>query len=122
MAEQSNTYDLRGKYKDIYIIKGDSRSYKSLKDAVIASQTNIQFAVMDTHENIQIYLSSEPLLGIDFDLYLNEEKLENVSSIIRGKKIIIANLPHHIRANDLLLVSASSSYRPYKVVMRDYLK
>ena len=120
-AEQSNTYDLRGKYKDIYIIKGDSRSYKSLKDAVIASQTNIQFAVMDTHENIQIYLSSEPLLGIDFDLYLNEEKLENVSSIIRGKKIIIANLPHHIRANDLLLVSASSSYRPYKVVMRDYL-
>ena len=44
---------------------------------MIASQTNIQFAVMDTHENIQIYLSSEPLLGIDFDLYLNEEKLEN---------------------------------------------
>lgn len=120
-SEQSITYDLKGNYKDIYIIHGDNRSYKSLRDALVASQTNIKFAVMDNANKVKIYLTSEPLLGIDFNLYLNGEKVEGTSSIIRGNKIIITNLPHHIRANDLLLVSASNTYRPYKVLMRDYL-
>ena len=120
-SEQTITYDLKGNYKDIYIIHGDNRSYKSLRDALVASQTNIKFAVMDNANKVKIYLTSEPLLGIDFELYLNGEKIEGTSSIIRGNKIIITNLPRHIHANDLLLVSATNAYRPYKVIMRDYL-
>lgn len=120
-AEQTNTFDLKGKYKDIYIIYGDGRRYTSLKSAIIASQTNIKFAVMDDYNKIKVYLSNEPLLGVDFELYLNEEKVEGTSSIIRGKEIIITNLPRHIRANDLLLVSTSNIYKPYKVLMRNFL-
>lgn len=120
-SEQTNTYDLKGNYKDIYIIYGDGRRYTSLKSAMIASQTNIKFAVMDDYNKIKVYLSSEPLLGLDFELYLNEEKVEGTSSIIRGKEVIITNIPRNIRANDLLLVSTSNIYRPYKVLMRNFL-
>lgn len=120
-AEQTNTYDLKGNYKDIYIVYGDSRRYTSLKSAIIATQTNIKFAVMDDHNKVKVYLSSEPLLGLDFELYLNGEKVEGTSSIIRGKEVIITNIPNNIRANDLLLVSASNAYRPYKVIFRNFL-
>ena len=75
---------------------------------------NIKFAIMDDHNKVKVYLSSEPLLGLDFELYLNGEKVEGTSSIIRGKEVIITNLPKHIRANDLLLVSASNAYKHIK--------
>lgn len=120
-AEQTNTYDLKEKYKDIYIIYGDGRMYTSLKSAIIASQTNIKFAVMDDYNKIKVYLSNETLLGVDFELYLNEEKVEGTSSIIRGKEVIITNIPRHIRANDLLLISTSNIYKPHKVLMRNFL-
>ena len=120
-AEQTNTYDLKGNYKDIYIIYGDSRRYTSLKSAIIATQTNIRFAVMDECNKVKIYLSSEPLLGVDFELYLNGEKVEGISSIIKGKEVIITNIPKHIKANDLLFVSASNEYKPFKVLFRCFL-
>lgn len=120
-SEQTITYDLKGNYKDIYVTYGDPRRYTSLRDAIIASQTNIKFAVMDEYNKIKIYLSSEPLLGIDFKLYLNGEKVEGTSSIIRGKEVIITNITKHIRANDLLTVSASNAYKPFKVLFRNFL-
>lgn len=120
-AEQTNTHDLRGNYKDIYIIYGDARRYTSLKSAIIATQNNIKLAIMDDHNKIKLYLSNEPLLGVDFELYLNGEKVEGTSSIIKGKEVIITNIPKNIHANDLLLVSTSNSYKPYKVLFRNFL-
>lgn len=120
-AEQTNTYDIKGKYKDVYIINGDNRRYTSLKSAIIATQTNVKFAVMDDSKKIKVYLSSEPLLGVDFEVYINGEKVSDTSSIVRGREVIITNLPRHIRANDLIVISTTNAYRPYKVSMRNFL-
>ena len=103
------------------VYTGRENVFAMLSSGYKKTNDNIKFAVMDDHNKVKVYLSSEPLLGLDFELYLNGEKVEGTSSIIRGKEVIITNLPKHIRANDLLLVSASNAYRPYKVIFRNFL-
>ena len=87
----------------------------------MACGTKIKYAVMDNDRKIKAYLTREPLLGVDFHLYINGEKIEGISTIIRGREVIITNLPRNIKANDLVVVSPSNMYNPCKVTMRSYL-
>ena len=119
--EQTNSFDLSSNNKNIYIIAGDGRYYDSLKDAIIISLTNIKYAVMDDKEKIKVHLTSEPFIGIGFDLYINNKKVEDITFITHGKEVVITNLPDDIKANDLVVVTTSNMYNPCIVRMGKYL-
>ncbi|MCD2500828.1 type I pullulanase [Clostridium sp. NSJ-145] len=120
-AEQSPTFNTGNKENNLYILYGIPSPYNSLKEAVMACGTKIKFAVIDNDRKIKAYLTREPLLGVDFHLYINGEKIEGVSTIIRGREVILTNIPKNINANDLVVVSPSNMYNPCKVTMRSYL-
>ena len=120
-AEQSITFQTDNSINNIYMLNGDSNVYYSLKDALQASETKIKFAVMDDASKIKVYLSKEPLLGVEFNLLVNGVVAEGISSIVRGTEVILTNLPKNINANDLLVVVTTNMYNPCKVTMRGYL-
>ena len=120
-AEQSITFRSDNKNNNIYVLNGDSRCYFSLKEALLASETKIKFAVMDDQSKIKVYLSKEPLLGVEFNLLVNGEIANGIATIVRGTEIILTNLPKNINANDLLVIVATNMYSPCKVTMRSYL-
>ena len=120
-AEQSNTFNTGNNENNLYILYGIPVPYNSLKEAVMACGTKIKYAVMDNDRKIKAYLTREPLLGVDFNLYINGEKIEGISTIIRGREVIMTNIPKNINAHDLVVVSPSNMYNPCKVTMRSYL-
>lgn len=120
-AEQSSSFNINQNDKNLYILYGISIPYNSLKEAVMACGTKIKFAVMDNERKINAYLTKEPLLGVDFCLYINGEKVEEVSTIVKGREIVLTNLPKNIKASDLVVVSPSSMFNPCKVTMRNCL-
>ena len=120
-AEQSTTFNADNGKNNLYILYGITNPYNSLKEAVMACGTKIKFAVIDNDRKIKAYLTREPLLGVDFDLYINGEKIEGISTIIKGREIILTNIPKNISPNDLVVVSPSNMYNPCKVTMRSYL-
>ncbi len=120
-AEQSITFQANNSIKNMYVLHGDSNVYYSLKHALKASETKIKFAVIDDANKVKVYLSKEPLLGVEFNLFINGVLVEGISSIVRGTEVILANLPKNINANDLLVVVATNMYNPCKVTMRGYL-
>lgn len=120
-AEQSCTFNTGNKENNLYILYGIPIPYNSLKEAVMACGTKIKFAVIDNDRKVKAYLTREPLLGVDFHLYINGEKIEGISTIIRGREVILTNIPKNINPNDLVVVSPSNMYTPCKVTMRSYL-
>lgn len=87
----------------------------------MAYGTKIKFAVIDNDRKIKAYLTREPLLDVDFNLYINGEKVDGISTIIMGREVILANIPKNINPNDLIAISPSDMYNPCKVTMRGYL-
>lgn len=120
-AEQSSTFSTGNGNNNLYILYGIQNPYNSLKEAVMACGTKIKFAVIDNDSKIKAYLTKEPLLGVNFELYINGEKVDGVSTIVRGREVILTNLPKNINPSDLVVVSPSNTYNPCKVIMRSYL-
>lgn len=118
-AEQTCTFNSES--NNVYIVYGTSIAYSSLRDALISARSQIKFAVMDDDRKIKAYLTREPLLGITFDLYINGEKIEDITHIVKGLEVIITNIPKNINANDLVVITPSNMFSPCKVKMRNYL-
>lgn len=97
--------------------------YTSIKDASIAMMPKIESAIMDSKNEIIFYLSHEPITGIEYNLFINNEKATGATIIIRERQRegYIYNLPSTIQPTDLLEVRASTMFLPCKVLMRNYL-
>lgn len=122
-SEQTITFEIPKGVKNCYIIYGEDRLITDLNEVINYIKPRIEVAILDEHKTIVAFLSKEPLDKIEFYLYINGVKQENIKYNIDkiSKKVEFVNLKLEISPKDLIEVRASTTYLPCKVTMRRYL-
>lgn len=122
-SEQTPSFKLKKTARNFYVVYGDDKVYTSLRDVVVYTNPKIEYAVMDDSDKIIAYLSHEPLIGTQFELFIDDIKQDNVIAIIKSerKQVILTNLPSAINSQQLIEIRASNTFLPAKVILRDYL-
>ena len=122
-SEQTPSFSLNGETQNFYVIYGDNKIYTSLKDVVTYTNPKIEYAVMDDDDKITAYLSHEPLIGTQFELYINSELQDKTVAIVKyeRKQVIFTNLPAIISPQQLVEIRANNTFLPTKVTLREYL-
>lgn len=122
-SEQTYSFEVPRNAGNSYIVYGETEIFTTLKDVIKKTIPRINHAIMDERDKITAYLSNEPLIGTEFDIYVNGVKQDNINTIVKDKKrkVIFTNLPLDILTNDLVEVRASNMFLPVKVTMRNYL-
>ncbi len=124
--EETPTYEVPLDQKNAYIIKDDPNLYTSLESAVLAARPKITTAIMDSKESITAYLSEKPRAGINFALYIDDVKQENVQATVYedDKKVVFdtSSIADTLDTAALLEVKADNMFTmPTTVVMRNVL-
>lgn len=122
-SEQTCCFKIPKEKSNCYIIYGETELFTNLKDVISKTIPRVECAIMDESNKITAYLSHEPLIGTEFDIYVNGNKQLNINTIIkdRKKEVIFTNLPTDILANDLVEVRATNMFLPCKALMRNVL-
>lgn len=122
-SEQTITFEIPKGVKNCYIIYGEDKLITDLNEVIDYIKPRIEAAIMDENKTIVAFLSKEPLDIIEFYLYINGVKQENIKYNIDKilKKVEFINLNLEISPKDLIEVKASNTYLPCKVTMRRYL-
>lgn len=122
-SEQTPSFNLKKPSRNFYVIYGDDKIYTSLKDVVTYTNPKIEYAVMDDSDKITAYLSHEPLIGTQFELFIDGIRQDGVIAIIKyeRKQVIFTNLPSSVNSQQLIEIRATNTFLPTRVILRDYL-
>ncbi|MDV4152565.1 type I pullulanase [Clostridium sp. AL.422] len=122
-SEQTITFKIPENAKNCYIVYGENKLLTDLNEVIDYIKPRIEIAIMDDNKSIVAFLSKEPLDIIEFYLYINGVKQEEVKYKIDKelKKVEFFNLNLEVSPKDLIEIRASHTYLPCKVVMRGYL-
>lgn len=122
-SEQSISFELDKVQDNYYIIDGETSIYTSLYDVICRTNPRIEYAVMDDPETIIVYLSHPPIIGTNFELYINSIRQHDIGVLHKNEKkqIVLIHLPHTVKPNDLLEIRANHTFLPHKVTMRKFL-
>lgn len=121
-AEQTPAHTVGENINNVYVIYGDYNMYISLEAAILNTRARVECAIMDDKNKIRATLSHEPLIGTEFNLYINGVKAEGITTLVRDKvkEVILKDLPS-IKPSDLLEIRASNMFMSCQVLMRNYL-
>jgi len=122
-AEQTIGFKIPKKNHNYYIVHGDSKIYKSLTDVINRTNPKIKYAVMNDATKIIAHISDKPLVGTRFELWIDSEKVQDISVLIKHKhrQLIFTNLPSDIDPSKLIEIRANNTFLPAKVLMGNYL-
>ncbi|MBE6054767.1 MAG: type I pullulanase [Clostridium sartagoforme] len=122
-SEQTMTFEIPSNVKNCYIVYGENRLITDLYEAVDFIKPRIEVAIMDDKKSINAFLSKEPIDIVEFYIYVNGIKQENINYRIYKelKKVEFFDLNLEISPQDLVEVRANYTYLPCKVTMRGYL-